>query len=42
MAPREVLAERLENPLLIGDELDDLLRWEWNASERKLAWRGAA
>jgi len=42
MAPREVLAERLENPLLIGDELDDLLRWEWNESERKLAWRQAA
>ncbi len=42
MAPREVFAESLENHLLIGNMLSDLLRWEWNASERKLAWREAA
>ena len=42
MAPREVLAEYLEEHLLIGNMLSNLLRWEWNASERKLAWRQAA
>ena len=42
MAPREVFTESLENHLLIGNMLSDLLRWEWNASERKLAWREAA
>ena len=42
MAPREVLTESLEDHWLIGNMLSDLLRWEWNASERKLAWRGAA
>ena len=42
MAPREVLAEYLEEHLLIGNMLSNLLRWEWNASERKLAWREAA
>jgi len=42
MAPREVLTERLEDPSLIGHELSDLLRWEWNESERKLAWLQAA
>ena len=42
MAPRKVLTESPENHCFVGSALSDLLRWEWNESERKLAWREAA
>ena len=45
LAPREVLeanaAAKLET-LLVGQSLQDLLRWRWENSDHQLSWRHAA